>query len=79
MFAGANAFCANRNITIESLPPENSSTGRSISATTSRITKTLSASNASRCETWYAAGVVMTRPRFARIRPWDSRPFRSDT
>lgn len=52
MLAGANAFWASRSITIESLPPEKSSTGRSISATTSRITKMLSASSASRCDTW---------------------------
>ncbi len=37
-----------QGITIESLPPENSSTGRSNSAMTSRITKMLSASSASR-------------------------------
>ncbi len=35
--AGWNAFWAIRNITIESLPPENSSTGRSNSAATSRM------------------------------------------
>lgn len=52
MLAGANAFWANRSMTMESLPPEKSSTGRSISATTSRITKMLSASSASRWETW---------------------------
>ena len=49
--AGANAFSARRSMTIESLPPENSRTGRSNSATTSRMTKMLSASSASRCET----------------------------
>ena len=48
--AGQNAFSASRNITIESLPPENSSTGRANSAATSRMTKTLSASSASSCE-----------------------------
>src|SRR3954451_6299800 len=53
MRAGANAFSASRSITIESLPPEKSSTGRSNSAITLRITKMLSASRASRCETRY--------------------------
>ena len=47
MRAGANAFAASRSITIESLPPENSSTGRSISATTSRMTWMDSASSVS--------------------------------
>lgn len=73
MFAGANAFWASRSITMESLPPEKSSTGRSISATTSRITKMLSASSASRCETWYA-GAVMTRARFARSSDFQTFP-----
>ncbi|CAB4695460.1 unannotated protein [freshwater metagenome] len=36
IFAGKNAFSANRNITIESLPPENINTGFSNSAATSR-------------------------------------------
>ncbi len=35
-FAGQNAFSATRSMTIESLPPENSSAGRSNSAATSR-------------------------------------------
>jgi hypothetical protein len=51
--AGWNAFSASRSITIESLPPENNNTGRSNSATTSRMTKMLSASSASRCDTRY--------------------------
>ena len=38
MFAGGNAFSASASITIESLPPENSSAGRSNSAATSRMT-----------------------------------------
>ena len=48
--AGQNAFSASRSMTIESLPPEKSSTGRSNSAPTSRMTKMLSASSASRWE-----------------------------
>jgi hypothetical protein len=36
--AGRNAFSARRSSTIESFPPLNSSTGRSNSATVSRIT-----------------------------------------
>ena len=36
--AGQNAFSASRSMTMESLPPEKSSTGRSNSAATSRIT-----------------------------------------
>src|SRR5688572_15611647 len=62
--AGANAFCANRNITIESLPPENNNTGRSNSATTSRITKTLSASRASKCDTRYGLVVWLMSQTF---------------
>ena len=46
--AGQNAFSARRSITIESLPPENSSTGRSNSAATSRMMWIDSASRASR-------------------------------
>ena len=41
-----------QGITIESLPPENSSTGRSNSAATSRITWIDSASRISSCESW---------------------------
>ena len=47
MRAGANALRASSSITIESLPPENSSTGRSSSATTSRMTWMDSASSVS--------------------------------
>ena len=43
--AGANAFSAIRSSTAESLPPENSSTGRSSSAATSRTTMIASASS----------------------------------
>ncbi len=46
--AGRNAFSARRSSTMESLPPEKSSTGRSNSAATSRMMKTDSASSASR-------------------------------
>ena len=49
-FAGRNAFSANRSITIESLPPEKSSTGRSRSAATSRMMWIASDSSSSRCE-----------------------------
>ena len=48
--AGRNAFSARRRRTIESLPPENSSTGRSNSAATSRMTWMDSASSRSSCE-----------------------------
>src|SRR4051794_12234919 len=48
--AGRNAFSASRSSTIESLPPLNSSTGRSNSAATSRMTKTASASRTRRYE-----------------------------
>ena len=37
MRAGQNAFSASRSMTIESLPPLKSSTGRSNSAATSRM------------------------------------------
>ena len=39
-------------MTIESLPPENSSTGRSNSAATSRMMWIDSASSTSSCESW---------------------------
>src|SRR3954454_17175684 len=51
---GRNAFSASRRSTIESLPPENSSTGRSSSAATSRITCTDSASSS---RSWERMGV----------------------
>src|SRR3954452_10100416 len=51
---GRNAFSASRRRTIESLPPENSSTGRSSSAATSRITCTDSASSS---RSWERMGV----------------------
>ena len=46
--AGQNAFAARCSMTAESLPPENSSTGRSKVAATSRKMCTDSASSASR-------------------------------
>ena len=52
MRAGQNAFSASASITIESLPPENSRTGRSNSAATSRITWMASASSTSSCDNW---------------------------
>ncbi len=48
--AGRNAFSASASMTTESLPPENSSTGRSNSAATSRITWMDSASSTSSWE-----------------------------
>ena len=47
IFAGKNAFSASRIITMESLPPENISTGFSNSAATSRKMWIDSASNSS--------------------------------
>src|SRR4051795_12795124 len=55
--AGRNAFSASRSSTIESLPPENSSTGRSSSAATSRITCTDSASSS---RSWDRVGAVIS-------------------
>ncbi len=55
--AGRNAFSARRSSTIESLPPLNSSTGRSNSAATSRITWIASDSSARR---WLSCGRVAT-------------------
>ena len=52
MRAGQNAFSASRSITIESLPPENSSTGRSSSATTSRMMWIASASSVCSWVSW---------------------------
>ncbi len=49
-FPGRNAFSASRSSTIESLPPLNSSTGRSNSAATSRKMWIDSASRVSRWE-----------------------------
>src|SRR5450759_2149051 len=48
--AGQNALRARCSSTAESLPPENSSTGRADSATTSRMTCTASDSSTSRCD-----------------------------
>ena len=47
ILAGQNARSASASMTIESLPPENSSTGRSNSAATSRMTWMDSASSTS--------------------------------
>ena len=47
MLAGRNAFSASASMTIESLPPENSSAGRSNSAATSRMMWIDSASSTS--------------------------------
>ena len=49
---GQNAFSASRSMTIESLPPENSITGRSNSAATSRMMWIDSASSARRWVSW---------------------------
>ena len=48
--AGANALTASCSMTTESLPPENSSTGRSNSAATSRMMWIASASSARRLD-----------------------------
>ena len=50
--AGQNAFTASDSMTMESLPPENSSTGRSNSAATSRMTWIASASSTSSWDSW---------------------------
>ena len=52
MRAGKNAFSASRSMTMESLPPENSSTGRSNSATTSRMMWMASASRVCSWLSW---------------------------
>ena len=57
---GRNAFSASRSRTIESLPPEKSSTGRSSSAATSRKMWTASDSSSSRCVTVGSARDVLT-------------------
>src|SRR5271166_762509 len=58
--AGRNAFSARRSSTIESLPPLNSSTGRSNSAATSRITWIASDSSARRWLSWGRAATLMS-------------------
>ena len=63
--AGANAFSASRSSTAESLPPLNSSAGRSRSAATSRMMWIASDSSASR---WASAGRPMRWPSAARGR-----------
>jgi hypothetical protein len=52
--AGQKAFSASRSMVIESLPPLNSSTGRSSSATTSRMMWMDSVSSASSWEIRYS-------------------------
>ena len=59
---GRNAFSASRSSTIESLPPEKSSTGRSSSAATSRKMWIASASRSSRCVSVRAVA-LMRAPR----------------
>src|SRR3954452_20284923 len=58
---GANAFTASASNTIESLPPENSSTGFSSSAATSRMMWIASASRTSRCDTRPVTSVMSDR------------------
>ena len=52
MRPGQKAFSARRSMTMESLPPENSRTGRSNSAATSRMMKMDSSSSSSRWVRW---------------------------
>ena len=61
--AGRNAFSARRSSTIESLPPLNSSTGRSNSAATSRITWIASDSSARRWLSWGRAATLISELR----------------
>jgi hypothetical protein len=56
--AGANALTARCSMTAESLPPENSRTGRSNSAATSRMMWMASASSACRWVSSYDPGCV---------------------
>src|SRR5579884_2603999 len=56
--AGRNAFSASRSSTIESLPPEKSSTGRSRSAATSRMMWIASDSSSSRCDSVLRASTL---------------------
>ncbi len=65
---GRNAFSASRSSTIESLPPLNSSTGRSNSAATSRITWIASDSSARRWLSWGRSATLMTHQRAGRTR-----------
>ena len=57
---GQKAFWASRSMTIESFPPEKSRTGRSNSATTSRMMWMDCASRACRCDNWYCPGPADT-------------------
>ena len=79
--AGRKAFSARRSSTIESLPPLNSSTGRSSSAATSRMTWMASASRARRWVSSWArrscgAGLRGRRPRSAAARDAARQPRR---
>ncbi len=58
MRPGKKAFWAIRSITTESLPPENSRTGRSNSAATSRMMWMDWASMERRWDSWYCPGMV---------------------
>ena len=72
MRAGQNAFSASASMTIESLPPENSSTGRSNSATASRKMWTASASRTPR---WLiSCARVRVLMCVVRTRSWRIRP-----
>jgi hypothetical protein len=66
MRAGQNAFSATRSMTIESLPPEKSTTGRSNSAATSRKMWMASASRAWRWLSSYVSGAKVTLPPAVR-------------
>ena len=67
--AGQNAFSARRSMTIESLPPENSSTGRSNSAATSRMMWIDSASRARRCDSSYDMEATRVRGQMRAEKP----------
>ncbi len=59
---GQKAFWASRNMTTESLPPENSSTGRSNSAATSRMMWIDCASMFCSWDSWYCPDPATPRP-----------------
>lgn len=62
---GRKAFSARRNSTTESLPPENSSTGFSLSAATSRRMKMASDSSQSRWLRWITADMNIPLKRIS--------------
>ena len=70
---GRNAFSARCSITIESLPPENSSTGRSNSAATSRMMWIASASSERRWLNSYCPAAGPAVASWLVIIPLDSR------